>query len=168
MESVHPLHEALEPLAWLKGMWRMENLGHGKYPTVKDFSYYDELSFASVGQPMFNFTAQSFSSDLKKPMHRETGFLRVTPGTNQLTFIVAHMPFGMASIEYGEITDKSINLNGTVISEKEATWPRITQIRREFTLHDNCLEYVFYMATSNTPELTEHLRGKYVKVSEEA
>lgn len=41
------------------------------------------------------------------------------------------------------------------------------QIRREFKLDGNCLEHVFYMATSNTPVLTEHLRVKYVKVNQE-
>lgn len=38
-------------------------------------------------------------------------------------------------------------------------------MRRIFKLDDNNLEHVFYMATSNTPELTEHLRAKYVKVN---
>lgn len=39
------------------------------------------------------------------------------------------------------------------------------QMRRTFKLNDDYLEHVFYMATSNTPELTEHLRAKYVKVN---
>ncbi|KAG5312636.1 THAP4 protein, partial [Acromyrmex insinuator] len=163
-----PLHKALESLAWLEGTWRTENQGSGKYPTIKDFSYYDEISFMSLGQPMFNYTAQSFSnSDLKKPMHRETGFLKVNPGTNQVTLISAHN-FGLTTIECGEITDKTINLNSTDITRiKEAKIPHVTQVRREFKLHDNCLEYIFYMATSNTPVLTEHLQAKYTKVSEE-
>ncbi|XP_012527867.3 peroxynitrite isomerase THAP4 [Monomorium pharaonis] len=168
MERV-PLHKALESLAWLEGTWRTETPGSGKYPTIKDFSYYDEISFMSLGQPMFNYTAQSFSnSDLKKPMHRETGFLRVNPGTNQVTLILAHN-FGLTTIECGEITDKTIHLNSTdITSIKEAKAPHVTQIRREFKFLNNCLEYVLYMATSNTTELTEHLRAKYVKASKEA
>ncbi|XP_077258915.1 peroxynitrite isomerase THAP4-like [Temnothorax americanus] len=167
MERV-PLHKALEPLAWLEGTWRTESQGNGKYPTIKDFSYYEEISFAYLGQPMFNYTTQSFSnSDLKKPMHRETGFLRVNPATGEVALISAHN-FGLTTIECGEVTDKAIILNSTDITRmKWAKGPHVTQIRREFKLNDDCLEYVLYMATSNTPVLTEHLRTKYVKVSEE-
>lgn len=132
MEHI-PLHKALEPLAWLEGTWRTENQGNGKYPTIKDFSYYEEISFMSLGQPMFNYTAQSFSnSDLKKPMHRETGFLRVNPGTNQVTLISAHN-FGLTSIECGEVTDKIINLNSTDIARiKGAKMPHVTQVHLNF------------------------------------
>ncbi|XP_011636803.1 THAP domain-containing protein 4-like [Pogonomyrmex barbatus] len=163
-----PLHEALEQLAWLEGTWRTEDQGCGKYPTIKDFSYYEEISFTSLGQPMFNYTGRSFSrSDLKKPMHQETGFLKVNPGTNQVSLILAHN-FGLTTIECGEVIDKTINLNSTdIVRLKGTKMPHVTQIRREYKLCDNCLEYVFYMATSNTPVLTEHLRAKYVKVKEE-
>lgn len=132
MERI-PLHKALESLAWLEGTWRTENQGNGKYPTIKDFTYYEEISFTSLQQPMFNYTAQSFSSsDLKKPMHRETGFLRVNPGTNQVTLISAHN-FGLTTIEYGEITDKAINLNSTDITRMKGTkMPHVTQVRLNF------------------------------------
>ncbi|XP_011163768.1 peroxynitrite isomerase THAP4 [Solenopsis invicta] len=167
MERI-PLHKALESLAWLEGTWKTETQGNGKYPTIKDFSYYEELSFTSLGQPMFNYTAQSFSnSDLKKPMHREMGFLRVNPETNQATLISAHN-FGLTTIEYGQIVDKAIHLNSSDITTiKGAKAPHVTQIRREFKFYDDCLEYVLYMATSNTPVLTEHLRAKYIKVDKE-
>ncbi|KAL0133115.1 hypothetical protein PUN28_000707 [Cardiocondyla obscurior] len=168
MECV-PLHKTLAPLAWLEGTWQTESQGNGKYPTIKDFSYYDEISFISLGQPMFNYTAQSFSnSDLKKPMHRETGFLRVNSEMNQVTLICAHN-FGLTTIECGEITDKTITLESTDITRmkevKEKKTPLVTQTHRQFTFDGNYLEHVFYMATSNTPVLTEHLRAKYVKVS---
>lgn len=46
------------------------------------------------------------------------------------------------------------------------SFPR--QVCREFKLNGDCLEQVVYMATSNTPDLTEHLRAKYRKASEVA
>lgn len=129
-----PLHKALEPLAWLEGTWRTEK-GNGEYPTIKDFTYYEEISFTSLQQPMFNYTAQSFfSSDLKKAMHRETGFLRVNPGTNQLTLISAHN-FGLTTIECGEVNDhlKFITLNSTDITRIKGTkMPYVTQVHLNF------------------------------------
>lgn len=130
-----PLHKALESLAWLEGTWRTETQGNGMYPTIKDFKYYEEISFTSLGQPMFNYTAQSFSnSDLKTPMHRETGFLRVnlSEETNQVTLISVHN-FGLTAIECGEITDETIILNSTdIIKIKEARKPHVTQVHLNF------------------------------------
>lgn len=163
-----PLHKALESLAWLEGTWRTDNHGSGNYPTIKDFKYYEEISFAHIGQPMFNYTARSYSSsEPLKPMAQSTGFLKVKPETNKVFFILAHN-FGLTSIEEGELINDTIHLNSTDISRmKGAKPPQVTQTRREFKLDGNNLEHVFYMATSNTPVLTEHLRAKYIKVNQE-
>lgn len=163
-----PLPKALESLAWLEGTWRIENCGNGKFPTIKDFKYYEEISFTCIGQPMFNYTARSYSvSEPRKPMAQSTGFLRVNPETNQVFLILAHN-FGLTTIEEGEVINNTIYLNSVDIKRmKEAKPPQVTQIRREFKLDGHHLEHVFYMATSNTPVLTEHLRAKYVKVNKE-
>ncbi|XP_029679691.1 THAP domain-containing protein 4-like [Formica exsecta] len=163
-----PLPKALEPLAWLEGTWRTDNYGNGKYPTIENFKYYEEISFTYIGQPMFNYTARSYSiSESKRPMAQSTGFLKVNPETNKIFLILAHN-FGLTTIEEGEVINNTINLNSTdILRMKGAKPPQVTQIRREFKLDGNCLEHVFYMATSNTPVLTEHLRVKYVKVNQE-
>ena len=49
-----PLNDIVKPLSWLLGKWRSEN-GHGKYPTIKDFRYGEELEFSHVGQPNIQF-----------------------------------------------------------------------------------------------------------------
>ncbi|XP_050464092.1 peroxynitrite isomerase THAP4-like [Cataglyphis hispanica] len=163
-----PLPKALESLAWLEGTWRTENYGSGKYPTIENFKYYEEISFTYIGQPMFNYTARSYSiSKPKRPMAQSTGFLKMNPETNKIFLILAHN-FGLTTIEEGEVINDTIHLNSTYISRMNgAKPPQVTQIRREFKLNGNYLEHVFYMATSNTPVLTEHLRAKYVKVNQE-
>lgn len=124
-----PMHEALKSLAWLEGTWKTENYGSGKYPTIKDFSYCEEISFTSIGQPMFNYTAQSWHPEAKKPMHRETGFLKVIPGTNKISFVLAHN-FGLASIEEGEVTEKVINLKTIqpLLRAEGTKPPAVTQV----------------------------------------
>lgn len=159
MERV-PLHKALESLAWLEGTWQTENQGNGKYPTIEDFSYYEKIYFTSLGQPMFNYTAQSFSnSDLKKPMHRETGFLRVKPGTDEVTLLSAHN-FGLTTIECGKITDKTIILNSAHIGRiEEAKIPYVTQV------HINFINFVVGIYVNNliVIKIRFKLHGRYAE-----
>lgn len=77
-----PMNDALKKLSWLNGTWLTENPGTGYYSNNKSFNYYEEISFSSIGQPMFNYVAQSWHSEKKTPMHREVGFLKVIPNTD--------------------------------------------------------------------------------------
>ena len=43
-----PLPKIVEPLQWLIGTWRCENLANGTYPTIKDFNYGEEITFRNV------------------------------------------------------------------------------------------------------------------------
>lgn len=180
-----PMHEALKPIAWLEGIWKTEPAGRGIYPTITPFNYCEELNFSSIGQPMFNYTAQSWHADGGKPLHRETGLLKIIPGTTKVSFLLAHN-FGVTTIEEGEIGDKIINFKTTNVSRPtEGTkMPCVLevclfnnfvpsspfyfiitfqQLRREFRLIGDRLQHILSMATSTTPEITEHLRATYVK-----
>jgi hypothetical protein len=84
------LPKPVESLAWLIGTWRCENTGHGQYPTIKDFKYGEEITFSNVGQPMLNYRCFTWHAEKKHPMHQEFGFLRIKPGTNELSFLVTH------------------------------------------------------------------------------
>lgn len=123
------LHEALKPLAWLEGTWKIENYGRGKYPTIKDFNYCEEINFISIGQPMFNYTAQSWHPESKKPMHRETGFLKIIPGINKVSLVLAHN-VGITTIEEGEVTEKTIKLKSieTILRTEGAKPPAVTKV----------------------------------------
>ena len=111
------MHHALEPVAWLEGVWRTDNAAVGKFPTINSFSYFEEINFSSIGQPMLNYTAQSWHPERKTPMHREVGFLKIVPNTNQVTFTLAHN-FGLATIEEGEAKKNEIQLRSTSVSRK--------------------------------------------------
>ncbi|XP_043488554.1 peroxynitrite isomerase THAP4-like [Polistes fuscatus] len=166
-----PMHEALKQIAFLEGKWITDNgnLGLGKFPTIKPFTYCEEINFTSIGQPMFNCLAQSWHPALKKPMHRETGFMRIIPGTNKLSFLLAHS-FGLTTIEEGTVVDNVINLKSTGIMRQTEgiKQPAVIETYREFKINGNSLEHVFCMATTTVPELTEHLRVKYTKIAEDS
>lgn len=111
------MHNALKPLAWLQGIWRTESAGSGKFPTINSFNYCEEITFSSIGQPMLNYTAQSWHPEKKNPMHREVGFLKIVPNTNKVSFFVTHN-FGLTTIEEGEVINEGIQLLSTNISRK--------------------------------------------------
>lgn len=94
------MHELIKPLCWLEGTWRTVKLAEGKFPTIKDFQYGEEITFTSSGQPMLNYQAQSYYPD-QKPLHKEFGFLRRIPETNKIALVLAHN-FGLTTVEEGE------------------------------------------------------------------
>lgn len=82
---------------------------------------------------MFNYTARSWHPETKKPMHLETGFLKVyekidNEDSTKVELILAHN-FGLSTIEQGYISDKSIHLktNGIVKSERSKL-PHVTKV----------------------------------------
>ena len=112
--KIQPRHEALKPLCWLEGTWRNESPGKGQFPTIKPFQFMEELKFTSVGQPIFNYRAESWYPDTKAPMHFECGFLKIIPNTNKLVFLLTHT-FAVTTIQEGEVCDKQIVLTSTSI-----------------------------------------------------
>ncbi|KAG5343567.1 THAP4 protein, partial [Acromyrmex charruanus] len=158
------LHELMHVLAWLEGTWITDEPAVGTYPTIKPFNYYDEINITSTGQPMFNYIAQSWHPDSGTPMHRETGFLQILPGTNKIVLsLIGNI--GVFSVEQGDLMSKdnnTIDLNSSNILATDASvpsFPPLTKTRRVYKRNGDNLELIFYMATSKTPELTEHLHA---------
>ena len=56
-----------------------------------------QLNFECVGQTMLNYRSFSWHPEKKFAMHQESGFLRIRPGTNMVSFILAHN-FGKSSV----------------------------------------------------------------------
>lgn len=160
-----PMPEAIKSLSWLLGTWRCQEQAQGAYPTIQDFKYGDEIVFSNVGQPMLNYTSVTWHPEFKFPMHQESGFLRMKLGTDQVSLILSHN-FGIASVEEGQVLDKSLVLKSKEISRMSfAKEPAVTEIHRTIKLVDeNTLHQVVLMATTKTP-LTQHLEATYKKVS---
>ncbi|XP_012258376.2 peroxynitrite isomerase THAP4-like [Athalia rosae] len=163
--QVQTMHDSLKPLSWLEGTWRADGTGLGKFPTIKPFNFCEEITFASIGQPMLNYTGQSWHVDSKRPMHREVGFLKIIPGTNKVSLIVAHN-FGLTTIEEGYVDDKNIQLTSQKIARisEGCKEPAVLKIEREFRLVGSQLEQIQRMATTSVTEITEHIRTVYHKV----
>lgn len=130
--KILPLHELLHMLAWLEGIWITEEPAVGIYPTIKSFNYYDEINITSIGQPLFNYIAQSWHPETGTPMHRETGFLQILPETNKIVLSLIDN-IGLFTVEQGELMNdtKTIDLKSTNILATDAsipTFPTLTQV----------------------------------------
>lgn len=160
MQTVSPI-EAIKPISWLIGKW-LSVSAKGQYPTIKPFEYCEEMEFSFIGQPMLNYSSKTWLPEKKRPMHLESGFLRIKPGTNQVSFMIAHN-FGLNSLEEGEATDCEMKIKSSEISRMSfAKEPAVCKIERHYKLNNDILELVVFMETQNTP-LTEHLRVIYEK-----
>lgn len=115
---------------------------------------------------MLNYISTSTHPEKPITMHQERGFLRIKPGTNELSFLVSHN-FGLTSIEEGvcNTETKEIHLKSTNVSRSSfAKPPKVLSFERKFRLLEpNALEIILFMETENTP-LTQHLKAVYKKV----
>ncbi|XP_071798233.1 uncharacterized protein [Asterias amurensis] len=156
------VHEAIQPLTWLLGHWDSFE-ANGEFPTIGPFTYRETLDVSHVGQPMLNFFSEAWDSKSSKPLHRESGFIRIKPGTKEVAYICAQN-IGLVDLEEGEVDGTSVTFATKFLCRMSfAKEPETTEIKRTFCLKDDVLEQIVFMATKSTPTLTKHLHVKYRK-----
>ncbi|XP_031554160.1 THAP domain-containing protein 4-like [Actinia tenebrosa] len=163
--SKPPIDQALTPISWLIGKWKGE--GCGIYPTISPFTYLEEVTFDHFGKPILTYDAKSFSTTDQTPMHYESGFLRIKPGTTTLAFMVAQNA-GISEVEEGEVKDKEIHLLSHTIGRMTfGADPKVTKVERIYrlTTDQDTMEYIMHMETDRTPH-AQHLHITYKRVKD--
>eukprot|EP01137_Pigoraptor_chileana_P030343 Opistho-2@1404 len=170
--SQPPLAPHLTPLAGLVGTWRGQ--GKGKYPTIKDFEYGEEVKIWHYGGPFLLYLQRTWSTAENKPLHSESGFVRFPKGRPGTVELVLAQPSGISSVEVGSI--ETLADGKVVISlsaeEKDitrtptSTPPHVKRYARKWTVTPGTsFLYEFDMETDNTP-MTRHLDATLIPATD--
>ena len=169
------LPEQLLPLSWLIGRWA--GVGTGHYPTIEDFRFGQEVSFATDGRPFLIYWSRSWMLDddgnRVRPLATETGFWRPRPD-NRVEVQLAH-PTGYSEVWYGQITVTGLEnavitgakaeLATEVVSRTESA-KEYLQGERLYGLVNGRLLWTFDMAAMGQP-LQNHLAATLMPVEPE-
>ena len=152
-----PLHPDLDRIAWLVGTWRGE--GEGEYPTIDDFAYVEEVTFAHVGKPFLSYVQRTRDASSDLPLHAESGYIR-SGETGGFELVIAQ-PSGIVELHEGELTGHTLTFRATGV-HVTATAKSVTDVVRTLTVHDDELRYALSMAAVGRP-LTHHLSATLLR-----
>ncbi len=171
-DSVAKIPDQLLPLSWLIGRWT--GVGTGQYPSIDDFRFGQEVSFATDGRPFLIYWSRSWMLDddgnRVRPLATETGFWRPRPD-NHVEVQLAH-PTGYSEIWYGKVEVTGIENAritgaraelGTDMVARTSSAKEYTEGHRLYGLVDDRLLWTFDMAAVGNV-MTNHLAATLLRV----
>ncbi|MCY3576431.1 MAG: FABP family protein [bacterium] len=153
------LHPVCAPLAFLLGTWR--GTGAGTYPSIEDFSYAEEVSFAHVGKPFVAYSQKTKNADTGLPLHAEAGFLR--PQGDGRVELVLVQPSGIVELLEGTVEDCDVQLASTAVLGTASAKP-VTATERRFWVEGDALRSSVAMAAMGL-ELQHHVLSEMYRLS---
>jgi hypothetical protein len=166
VDTTVTLHMQVSPLAALLGTWSGE--GHGRYPTIDDFDYGEEIVFNHVGKPFLAYRQRTWDLADGRPLHAEVGYWRVVPGETppwSIEVVLAH-PSGVAEVSTGLVSGAGDHLQIDVASASVVTTPtakEVTSLARRITVAGHDMRYVLDMAAVGQAA-HEHLTAQLIRV----
>lgn len=152
------IHPDLSELRFLLGVWR--GTGDGRYPTIDDFSYWEEAAFsAGPGKPFILYTQRTKDAISGHPLHVETGYIRPAgPGRAELVLV---QPTGIVEVHTGAVSTTHVHFRAGVV-ESTPTAKDVTDVERHIEVEGDQLKYRLSMAAVGQP-LETHLEARLVR-----
>jgi hypothetical protein len=158
------LHPSLLPLLPLVGTWR--GVGKGGYPTIEDFDYGQQVTFAHDGRPVLRYESRAWLLDadgtVLRPSARETGWWRPGATADELEVLLAH-PSGIVEVYVGRANGPTQWELSTDLVARTATAKEVTANHRLYGIVDGALLYAMDMAAMGQP-LQPHLSARLERV----
>lgn len=148
------LHADIRPLAFLLGTWAGE--GAGRYPTVAEFAYGEEVRFWHVGKPFLAYAQRTWAVDDGRPLHAESGYWRLV-GDARIEVVLAH-PTGIAEVSEGMVDGTELSVRSTGLG-RTPTAKVVEQLERDVRVEGDVLRYEVRMAAVGHP-LQHHLAAE--------
>lgn len=154
MTDPPPVHDLLQPLAFLISRWTGQ--GRGIYPSIDDFTYREEVTFAHDGRPFLSYEQRTFNVETGAPMHRETGFWR-SLGDGRVEVVLSHN-IGQAELSLGTVEGSRVEVS-TISVVPSPSAKDVAGLKRIYEVSDDILDYEMHMAFGEH-ELQNHLSGR--------
>ena len=159
------LHPSLLPLLPLVGTWR--GTGRGGYPTIEDFDYGQQVTFAHDGRGVLRYESRAWilgpDSEVLKPSARETGWWRPGATADELEVLLAH-PTGIVEVYVGKANSATQWELSTDVVARTATAKEVTGNHRLYGIVDGALLYAQDMAAVGQT-LQPHLSARLTRVA---
>jgi hypothetical protein len=143
--DVTDLPSVLAALHFLLGTWVGE--GRGEYPTVDDFRYLEETTFAFTGKPVLAYSQRTWMIPDRRAAHAELGYLRPVEDGVELLLV---QPSGVAEVSVGTVAPTRLELASVALA-RTPTAKSVTEVRRVYELRGDTLSYRLDMAAVDQP-----------------
>lgn len=149
----------LMPLAWLIGRW--QGNGHGNWPGQGEFTFGQQIDFATNGGPYLHYLSQTWTLDPQgqpeAPLGMETGFWR--PAGDGSLEVVLTSPEGWAEVWVGRPQGARIELTTDLVARTTTAQVPYTGGQRIYGSVEGDLMWAFDRATTEV-ELQPYMWGR--------
>lgn len=153
------IHPDLAEFRALLGEWHGQ--GQGRYPTIEDFGYHEEITFVpGPGKPFIAYTQRTRRLGTGEPLHTETGYLR--PAGAGRTEMVIVSPTGILEMHTGSVSPSHVHLRSAWV-ECTPTAKEVKDVERHIEIDGDDLRYRLSMAAMGQ-HLQTHLEATLHRV----
>jgi hypothetical protein len=159
------LHPSMLGLLPLVGTWR--GTGKGGYPTIEDFDYGQQVTFAHDGRGVLRYESRAWilgpDGTVLRPSARETGWWRPGAGPDDIEVLLAH-PTGIVEVYVGKANGPTQWELTTDVVARTDTAKEVTGNHRLYGIVEGALLYAVDMAAMGRP-LQPHLSARLERVA---